>query len=119
MLLLAACSKGPYDDERGSWKLMCAAIVGPAPAATVDAEFSGQHTPDTEALFDEYLLRVSPDQFPSPVRNDLAALRQADIDYRAGKINADQAKAAGVSGVRALTEHAERGACAYFWSQWS
>jgi hypothetical protein len=118
VLLLGACTKSPYDDELGNWRVMCSGVIGP-PAPTVDEEFAHQQTPNTKALFDEYLLSVPAERFPSPVRGDLTALRQADLDYRSGKLTGDQAKAAGAAGTRALTNQHEEGACAYFTRQHS
>lgn len=116
--LLGRSAKGPYDDERARWGLMCSAVAGP-PNLTLDEEFSGQGSVQSRMLFDDYLLKEPVEEFPSPVRADLLALRQADIDYRAGKLTAPQARSAGESGERALTDQHFNGACSWFRRQGS
>jgi hypothetical protein len=116
--LLGQSAKGPYDDERPQWSLMCAAIAGP-PSPTLDDEFSGQRSAQSQSLFDHYLLKEPVDEFPSPIRADMVTLRQADLDYRAGKLTGVEARVAGAAGERALSDQHFNGACSWFRRQGS
>lgn len=102
-----------YGPEDAKYRTLCAHFDGD-PRAVYDSEFSGRRNTSTTFLFDDYLLKVPLDDFPSSMRQDLLSFRQAVADLRAGRLDAGQARAAAAAGMAAIEHERNDGACSYF-----